>query len=395
LIIIQLTRLDACLILRPSKNNILSRGEKPVKKNIVACYRIVSVLIMVAIICPAIPAFSYEREIANLSSILSADIVKTGKKTIAVVDFTDLQGQVNELGRFLAEEMSGNLTSQSKSYDVLDRNHIKRILEEQKLSLSGLMDPSAMKKIGKLAGTDIIITGTITPFGDSIRVACKAIDTETGKVTGSARGDIAKTATIADLLKLGVSSASTSKEETEQPPTKSEPDISPVKERKRVFTGKITWDFETGDLRGWKTSGEAFRNQPTYGDNPTARHRGQPSNHQGEYWIGGYENRHYISDPPGRVQGDGPQGMLTSLPFPITFPIINFLIGGGCDINTERVELIVNNHVVLRATGKCTETMDRIFWDVSPYKGQTAQIRLVDTSSGGWGHINFDDVKFE
>jgi hypothetical protein len=51
--------------------------------------------------------------------------------------------------------------------------------------------------------------------------------------------------------------------------------------------GGITWDFETGDLRGWSKTGDAFNSQPTYGDNPTARHRGQPSQHQGNYWIGG------------------------------------------------------------------------------------------------------------
>jgi hypothetical protein len=160
-------------------------------------------------------------------------------------------------------------------------------------------------------------------------------------------------------------------------------------------SGDITWDFESGDMRGWTKTGSAFDSQPTYGDNPTARHRGQPSNHQGTYWVGGYENRHRSSDPPGRVQGDGPQGTLTSKPFTITTPVINFLIGGGCDINTERVELIVNRQVVLRATGKCTETMERVLWDVTPYVGQTAQIRLIDASGGGWGHINFDDVKFE
>ncbi len=175
------------------------------KRHCAGFCRIFFPVIILAFLYPVIPAFSYEREIANLTSILSAEIVKSGKKTLAVVDFTDLQGQVNELGRFIAEEMSGNLTQQSKGFDVLDRNHIKRILEEQKLSMSGLVDPRTIKKVGKLAGTDIIITGTITPFGDSIRVACKAIDTETGKVIGSARGDIAKTATIADLLKLGVS----------------------------------------------------------------------------------------------------------------------------------------------------------------------------------------------
>jgi len=159
--------------------------------------------------------------------------------------------------------------------------------------------------------------------------------------------------------------------------------------------GNITWDFETGDLRGWTATGNAFATQPTYGDNPTARHRGQPSNHQGNYWIGGYENRHRPADPPGQIQGDGPQGTLTSEPFTITKPILSFLIGGGCDLNTERVELIVNGQAVLKATGHCTETMTRVRWNVAAYQGQLAQIRLTDASSGGWGHINFDDVRFE
>lgn len=157
----------------------------------------------------------------------------------------------------------------------------------------------------------------------------------------------------------------------------------------------INWDFESGNLRGWKSTGNAFNTQPTYGDNPTARHRGQPSHHQGNYWIGGFENRSTQLDPPGRVQGDGPQGTLTSEPFTITRSTISFLIGGGCNIRTERVELIIDGQVVLQATGKCTETMKRLRWDVSQHIGRTAQIRLVDASGGGWGHINFDDLKFE
>ena len=49
-------------------------------------------------------------------------------------------------------------------------------------------------------------------------------------------------------------------------------------------------DFEHG-IDGWKRTGTVFNNQPTFGDNPTARNRGQPSKHQGDWWIGGYENR--------------------------------------------------------------------------------------------------------
>jgi hypothetical protein len=162
----------------------------------------------------------------------------------------------------------------------------------------------------------------------------------------------------------------------------------------QIVNNNITWDFESGNLLGWIKTGTAFDTQPTYGDNPTARHRGQPSQHQGNYWIGSFENRHRPSEPPGRIQGDGPQGTLTSQPFVISSPVISFLVGGGCDMNTERVVLVINGRPVLKSTGKCSETMNRVSWNVHPYKGQTAQIRLVDSSSGGWGHINFDDVNF-
>jgi TonB family protein len=157
----------------------------------------------------------------------------------------------------------------------------------------------------------------------------------------------------------------------------------------------MTWDFERDGLSGWTQTGDAFKFQPTYGDNPTARNRGQASNQQGEYWIGTFEKRPLPSDPPGQVQGDGPQGTLTSQAFTIQKATISFLIGGGCDIDTERVELLVDGQVVRRATGKCTETMERARWSVSEFIGKEAQIRLVDASSGGWGHMNFDDVRFE
>ncbi|XP_078363800.1 uncharacterized protein LOC144648022 [Oculina patagonica] len=150
-------------------------------------------------------------------------------------------------------------------------------------------------------------------------------------------------------------------------------------------------DFEDG-IGSWTRTGTAFDNQPTYGDNPTARGRGEAANQQGDWWIGGYENRPSKAAPVG-VQGDSPQGTLTSPYFSINGKNITFLIGGGCDINLIRAELIINSQVVRRATGKCRETMAREAWDVQEFIGQRACVKLVDASSGGWGHINFDDLK--
>lgn len=47
----------------------------------------------------------------------------------------------------------------------------------------------------------------------------------------------------------------------------------------------------------------------------------------------------------------------------------------------------------MTATGHCSETMIPAIWYVKDYVGQSAQVRLVDHSSGGWGHINFDDLR--
>ncbi|PFX24481.1 hypothetical protein AWC38_SpisGene10914 [Stylophora pistillata] len=160
----------------------------------------------------------------------------------------------------------------------------------------------------------------------------------------------------------------------------------------RAVVKACKFDFENG-LDDWEKTGTAFNNQPTYGDNPTARNRGQPAKQKGDWWIGGAENRPSNASQAGLMQGDSPQGTITSPPFEITGNNISFLIGGGCDINSVRAELIVNNKVVRKETGKCHETMTRQFWFVEDFIGQHAQLKLVDFSSGGWGHINFDDLK--
>ena len=161
----------------------------------------------------------------------------------------------------------------------------------------------------------------------------------------------------------------------------------------------FTLDFEVGSLSGWTAEGDAFLYQPTLDDNPTARRRGETSNHQGRYWIGTFER--YQGRPgqePGGVQGDGPVGTLTSASFVIPKGTLSFLIGGGSSFET-RVELLIEDPIegrigVRQATGRDTETMHRESWDLTPYAGRTGRLRIVDASSGGWGHINADDFQF-
>jgi hypothetical protein len=160
-------------------------------------------------------------------------------------------------------------------------------------------------------------------------------------------------------------------------------------------TEQFTHGFEEGDLRGWTTTGTAFNSQPTLGDNSYVRHRGQPAQHQGKYWIGTFEKYQGHEDQQeGAIQGDSPRGILTSAEFVIDMKRISLLVGGGSN-NQTKVELLVNGKSELQARGEDNESMERVVWDVSAYRGQKARIRAVDEYSSGWGHINFDDIVFE
>src|SRR5665213_2583556 len=97
--------------------------------------------------------------------------------------------------------------------------------------------------------------------------------------------------------------------------------------------------------------------------------------------------------------GDASTGTLLSPTFTIQRNYIKFLIGGGSYLaaggygGETRIDLLVNGQVVQHAAGPGEwENLDWEQWNVSSLLGQTAQIRIVDTATGGWGHLNVDQI---
>ncbi len=167
-------------------------------------------MIMACVFLMNEPAYAGEDEIAIICQKLADNVVNAGKKAIAVVDFTDLQGNVTELGRYFAEEYSVGLMTTGKAFDVIDRTHLKAILVEHKLAATGIIDPQTARQLGQIAGVDALITGTITPFGDTVRLSVKVLDTNTAKILGAYSGDVAKTKAIEELLGKGIEGSSSS-----------------------------------------------------------------------------------------------------------------------------------------------------------------------------------------
>lgn len=143
--------------------------------------------------------------------------------------------------------------------------------------------------------------------------------------------------------------------------------------------------FEDGSLKGWKASGEAWEGSPIKGDTVTPRRPGQASNHDGTYWVGSYERTH----------SDAGQGTLQSEPLEVTHPWASFLVGAG-DSNKTRVDIVdaKSNKVLFSASGKRQENMEIAEVDLRQHLGKQIFVRVVDESSGAWGHINYDDFRF-
>jgi len=146
---------------------------------------------------------------------LAVDIAKQMKKRnvrkIAIDDFTDLNGYKSALGDFISEELVTNFYSEGMgNFDVVERRELARIVKEQKLGSTGLLNKQSIAKIGKILGVEAIVTGSIAYLGNSIKINARMIGVENAKVFAAAARKISKDATIEELINQSSRSSFTS-----------------------------------------------------------------------------------------------------------------------------------------------------------------------------------------
>lgn len=90
-----------------------------------------------------------------------AEINLQGFKQIAVGDITAADRRNRNHANDIADEITAKLFA-SGQFDVLDRQNLKRIIEEQKLSISGLVDEKSAAELGKVLGATAFIFGRVT-----------------------------------------------------------------------------------------------------------------------------------------------------------------------------------------------------------------------------------------
>lgn len=180
-----------------------------------------------------------EKGITDLSKQVSDGLSENQKKTIAVVEFVDLKGGVTDFGRFVAAKLITGLY-QTKKFKVIERQLLNKIITEQKLSLTGMIDPLTAQKLGKLLSVEAIAAGTVTDLGKILDVNARLINTETGEIFGVASVQIVKDETVFKLMAQGEVATNT---------------VEPTTQSDKNKSQKVDAEFFTFELVQCKLSG--------------------------------------------------------------------------------------------------------------------------------------------
>jgi curli biogenesis system outer membrane secretion channel CsgG len=163
--------------------------------------------LLTAILCISVSSHAFaevqdiDKELSDLTERLAVPIKDHGKTKVAVIDFTDLEGSSEgELGKYIAEQLTVDFVMTKRDFSVLDRANLNKILAEHKLTSKGLVDPENAKQLGKFAGVDALILGTIIPKGtNTVSLNAKIITTDTAEIIGASRAEFKVDTTVQQL----------------------------------------------------------------------------------------------------------------------------------------------------------------------------------------------------
>jgi len=167
--------------------------------------KITTLMLFVLFFYSMIPVFAQnasadiESGIQNLADQIVENLNANNKKKVAVVEFSNLDGKVTELGKFIAEELITKLF-RTKKFNVVERQLLNKVLKEQGLTLSGLIDPKSAVAIGRILGVDAIATGTITDLVTNIKINARMISTTDGSLFAVADSKVPKDQTVIQLM---------------------------------------------------------------------------------------------------------------------------------------------------------------------------------------------------
>ncbi len=125
------------------------------------------------------PAMSIRKMIILcIIPFLFISVIAKGKITLAVIDF-----EAKNVARESSEAVSDLLRTElfnTGRFEVIERQQIKKIFQEQKLQMSGMTETDKAAEIGRLLNVEKIMIGTLTKLGRTYIINTRIVDVQSG-----------------------------------------------------------------------------------------------------------------------------------------------------------------------------------------------------------------------
>ena len=122
---------------------------------------------------------------------------------VAVFDFSATDVRLKEIGAQTGA-LLGAQFSQSEKLLVVERQELDKLVGEQELGASGLVNPATAAKIGQLTGARVLVTGRVFAVGKETMLTAKVMGVETGRVYGETETVAADGLAAEPVRRLGV-----------------------------------------------------------------------------------------------------------------------------------------------------------------------------------------------
>ena len=119
-----------------------------------------------------------------MASIFATPVLADFQRTkIAVLDFAMVGEKLEPegIGTILSEYFITSIVKSGR-FEVVERAMLQKIVAEQNLSTTGLVDANTASQLGKLLGVDVIITGSILKLRNSIDINARIISVQSGSI---------------------------------------------------------------------------------------------------------------------------------------------------------------------------------------------------------------------
>jgi|WetSurMetagenome_2_1015567.scaffolds.fasta_scaffold107636_2 TolB-like protein len=114
-------------------------------------------------------------------------VTQVGSRLGIAVMPIEVKGDLSSYADALTEKMVSQLVN-LRRFKVIERTALDKVLQEQQLQVSGVVDDATAVKVGRVAGADAIVIAGVVQHGSGSKVNVRVIDTETSE-TIVARGE--------------------------------------------------------------------------------------------------------------------------------------------------------------------------------------------------------------